>query len=190
MEILTLAGKVFALIGSVVGAIIGAYKWAYRKGLKEGRRDLTYSRDCQSLEHLYAPLLSLLLDIHISSCTLTKYGTFQQRFDHAVAIFKERRYVKSKMKGGFAALFDHGVSEPSVGIDYGPGFPISEIGEVIKKQAHLAPPELIVLYQRTSREEYERGGMADDELTAYHLELAEHIFNQHELLTNRVRFAK
>ena len=42
MEILTLAGKAFALIASVVGAIIGAYKWAYRKGLKEGRRDLTY----------------------------------------------------------------------------------------------------------------------------------------------------
>lgn len=190
IEIATLAGKFFALIGSVVGAAIAAYKWVYRKGLKEGRRDLTYSRDCQTLEQLYAPLLSLLLDIHISSCILTRYGTFGQRLEHAIGIFVERRYVKSRIKGAWVALFDRGVSDPTVGIDYGPGFPISRIGDIIKAKAHLAPPELIALYQRAFREEYERGGIADDELTTYHLELAKHIFNQHEFFTNRIRFAK
>lgn len=186
MEIATIAGKVLALIGS----IIAAYKWTYKKGVKEGRRNLTYSRDCQTLEHLYAPLVSLLLDVHMSTCTLTRYGTFSQRFKHAREIFQERRYLKSKVKGSFTALFDKGVSEPSVGIDYGPGFPITQIRDVLKKQAHLAPPELITLYQRTSREKYERGGMSDDLLSAYHLELAEHIFNQHERFTNRVRFVE
>jgi len=186
MEIATIAGKVLALCGSIAAA----YKWVYRKGVKEGRRDLTYSRDCQILENLYAPLVSLLLDVHMSSCTLTRYGTFRQRLKHAKEIFQERRYLKSKLKGSFRALFDRGVSEPSVGIDYGPSFPISQIWEVIKKQTHLAPPELITLYQRTSREKYERGGISDDLLSAYHLELAEHIFKQHERFTNRVRFVE
>jgi hypothetical protein len=90
------------------------------------------------------------------------------------------------------ALYDKGVSEPLVGIEYGPSFPISQIGEIIKKQAHLAPPELIDLYHQTVKKEYECGGTPapDDQLSACHLELAEHIFKQHERFTNRVRFVE
>ena len=190
MEIATIAGKVLALVGGITAALYKLYKWAYEKGVKEGRRDLTYSRDCQILEHLYAPLISLLLDIHMSSCTLIRYRTFWQRLKHAKEIFQERRYLKSKMKGSFQAIFDRGVSKPSVGIEYGPSFPISQIGDIIKKQAHLAPPELINLYHQTVGEKYERGGTSDDLLSAYHLELTEHIFNQHERFTNQVQFAE
>lgn len=186
MEIATLAGTALALCGSVVAA----YKWAYKKGEKEGRRDLTYSRDCMILDNLYAPLISLLIDVLMSSWTLISYRTFWQRLKHAQEVFQERRYHKSKVKRGFHALFDRGISEPSVGIEHGSSFPSSQIGQVIKEQAHLASPELISLYQRTLREEYERGGISDDLLSAYHLELAEYIFRQHEHFTNLVRFSK
>ena len=190
MEIATNAGKVLALGASIIAIGYKFYKWAYGKGVKEGRRDLTYSRDCQILENVYAPLISLLLDVHMTSCTFIRYGAFRQRIKHAAEIFQERRNLKSKMKGSFAALFDRGISKPTVGIEHGPSFPISQIGEIIKKQAHLAPPELIGLYQQTVREEYEQGNESDDLLSEYHLQLAEHIFTQHEFFASRARFTE
>jgi hypothetical protein len=178
------------IIGSIltfVTLLAGTYKWAHAKGFKEGRGQVSYARDLDSLQHLYAPLVSLFLDVHISACTLTKYPTFSQRFKHAVSVFQERRFLKSKLKRAFLALFDKGVSEPSVGTDYGSRFPTGKIEELLKRQTHLAQPALIRLYRSMSREEYERGGMSEDELSACHLEFVDHVFAEHERLANRIR---
>ncbi|SRR6266571_5824356 len=172
---------------TVAGLIAGTYKWAHTKGMKAGREKLSYARESEALEHLYAPLVSLFLDVHISSCTLTRYPTFHQRFEHALAILQERRFIKSKLKYSFLALFDKGISKPSVGIDYGPGFPTRKIGDIIKQQTHLAPLELINIYRAMSREEYECYELSEDELSACHLEFIEHVFSEHERLSKRVR---
>ncbi|HOI50895.1 MAG TPA: hypothetical protein PLN02_00830 [Azonexus sp.] len=182
-DIATIAATVLA----VVPLVAGTYKFAHAKGVKEGRRELNYARELEALQHLYAPLVSLFLDVHISSCTLTRYPTFRQRLKHAIAIFRERRYLKFKLKHAFQALFDKGTSEPSVGVDYGPGFPLSKIGGILKHQTHLAPGELISLYRTMSRDEYERIGASEDELFACHLEFLDHIFDEHRRLSERVR---
>lgn len=181
------------ILGTVVtsaGLLAGMYKWAHSKGEKEGREKLSYARELETLQHLYAPLLSLLLDLHISSCTVTRYPTFRQRFQHAFEVLQERRFFKSKLKSCFLALFDKGISEPSVGIDHGSGFPTSEVGNIIKRQTHLAPPKLVALYRIMSREEYESYGLSEDELSACHLEFVEHVFSEHERLSKRVRSGK
>lgn len=182
-DIATIIGSVLA----VATLLAGTYKWAHAKGIKEGRAQVSYSRDLESLQRLYAPLVSLFFNVHISSCTLTEYPTLRQRVKHAISVFQERRFLKSKLKGSFHALFDKGVSEPSVGVDYGSRFPTAKIEELLRQQTHLAQPVLIDRYRSMAREEYERGGMSEDKLSACHLELVDHVFAEHERLANRIR---
>jgi hypothetical protein len=184
---ITDTASIIATVFAVAGALAGTYKFAYAKGVKEARRDLNYTRELEMLQHLYAPLVSQFLDVHISSCTFTRYPTFRQRLRHALADYREKRFLKSRLKHAFRALFDKGVSEPTVGVEYGKGFPTMEIEMLLKRQAHLVPPDLISLYQRMTRDVYERGGLSEDELLPCHLDFVDHVFAEHKRLDRRVR---
>jgi len=170
---------------TALAVLVGVFRWTYNKGVKDGQRKVMYARDREALEKLYAPLVALLIGVHVSSATSVMYSTIDRRFKHAVEIFRERTYLKSKIKGFWHALFDRGVSEPSVGVEYGDSFPTSKIGETIKRSTHLASPILLALYKNAARDEIE-----GDAMSAAHLKLLDHIYNEHERLTNRLMFSK
>lgn len=172
-QIVSFGGPIVA----VLVALGGAYKWFYEV------RKQRLEKDRHILETLYGPLMSALLDVHLTSYTSTLYPTFTFRLKHALEEFAERKYLKAKFKCFFQALFDKGTSDPSGEVEFGGSFPIDKIGQILKKHTHLAPPKLLRLYSAATRSLYEEPGQ---EITAAHLSLIEHIHREHERLRKKI----
>jgi hypothetical protein len=172
--------KVVAGIVALVGGLVAALSWAYKSGLRDTARKAQYERDRNALEKLYGPLVSLFVNVHLSASTSIRYPRIGQRVQHAIAVVTERRYIKGKISGFWYALFDKGVSEPAVEVEYGDSYPTAAIGKILKDQAHLAPPRLLQLYRIVAREDFER------EMSGAHLELIDYIHDEHERLSKRL----
>jgi len=182
-RISTVIGAIVGVL-TIIGAVYGFYRWSFKRGYERAKTDGLEKRYKQQYEKIYAPLRTAFLEIQVTSSTFTAFPYLRQRIKRAFKLAKER-----KLKKSIAAIWDKGTSEPSTEIEFGPGFPLSYIRDVLTKNATIANSEIMDLYQSADRARYEsqligrRGN--DHELLSEEYELFLHIIEKYEELSKR-----
>lgn len=181
-DIVTILKGLAATI-TIVGTICTLYKWIFNKGYKKAKEEILNSHYKLQYEQIYAPLRSEVLDIQITSASLTAYPYLRQRIKRSWELLRN-----GKVKPAFQSLRDKGKSE-SHEIEFGRGFPLGKIKDVLTSNAALANPEIMNLYQRTDRAQYE-SQMTDErryenELLREEYMLFRHIIERYEELSKR-----
>lgn len=124
------------------------------------------------------------MEIQVTSAISTAFPFLRQRIRRAFRFLKEGKFKKA-----IRAISDKGVSGPSTEIEFGPGFPLSKIKDLLTQKSSLANPEIMNLYQRADRAQYESqvvGGRGyDNELLPEEYELFIHIVEKHRELSER-----
>jgi hypothetical protein len=178
-EIATVLGGL-AAIPAIIAAIYLGYRWSFNKGYKRAKNEILENHDRQQFRKIYAPLRSLLLDIQVTSASSIRYPYLPQRIKRAIRLVRNGRF-----KNSITAIVDKGISGPSAEIEFGPGFPLSKIKAILTSHAPLADPEIMDLYQRVERSQYEGGRGYENELLPEELELFDHIIDKYGELSKR-----
>lgn len=145
-------------------------------------RRLSLERDRQRLLELYRPLEALFLTVHISVSTGTASPRLRHRIGNAWNEIRSGRRSR-RVKRAWRALFDRQQSS-SAEVEYGGGFPLTGITELVRKSVRYARPELLDLISRADRSRYEEYGQVL--LTDAEYALFEHIDREYRRLSARV----
>ena len=124
-EIATTLGGVASVL-AIIAAIYAGYRWSYKKGYESAKNEILESHYRQQYEEIYAPLRAAFLEIQVTSATSTAFPFFRQRIKRAFRLLKEGKFNKA-----IKAISDKGVSGPSAEIEFGPGFPLSRIKNIL-----------------------------------------------------------
>lgn len=112
------------------------------------------------------------------------YPYLRQRAQRAWRSVRNR-----EVKRALQALWNKGESKPSAEIEFGGGFPLQEIKQILAGKEYLADSELIWAVTRADRGRYERWDSGSHPsagtMTGEDLALFEHIVEQYEELGRR-----
>ena len=173
-----------AAIATIIGAIYGGYKWSYKRGYSQAKLDISDNHYKLQYEKIYAPLRAHFLGIQVTSVESMAFPYVRQRIKRAFRLLKE-----GKVKKAISAIKDKGISGPNAEIEFGPGFPLRKIKELLAEHSHLADSEIMNLYQCADRAQYESqiaGGRGyDHELLAEEYKLFLHIMERYQELSGK-----
>lgn len=182
-DIATTIGAI-AAVPTIIAAIYAGYRWSYKKGYETAKKDILESHYKQQYEEIYAPLRAAFLEIQVTSATSAAFPFLRQRIRRAFRLLNE-----GKLRKAIRAISDKGVSGPSAEIEFGPGFPLSKIQNLLTQKSSLANPEIMNLFQRADRAQYESqivgGRDYDNELLPEEYELFIHIVEKYRELSER-----
>ncbi len=149
------------------------------------RRRQTLAHDRKRLLKLYRPLVALFLTRHVTVCTSRGAPYLRLRLQNARRELGSYQRRSVGLKRAWRALFDQQISS-SAEVEFGGDFPLSQIVELVKKEAEHADTELLSYVRRADRSRYEDAScpsMTDEEF-----ELFEHISNEHDRLRARTQW--
>ncbi|UYO41843.1 hypothetical protein KQX62_11340 [Rhodopseudomonas palustris] len=147
------------------------------------RRQRSRALDLERLIYLYRPLNALFLTRHITVCTGEASPYLRQRLENAWDELGSHGRRSRRLKRAWHALFDKQRSL-SFEVEYGGGFPLAKIIDLVRTDVRYAGPELQDLINRADRsqyEEYDRALMTNAEYALF-----EHIDREHRRLSARV----
>lgn len=147
------------------------------------RRQRSRARDRERLIHLYRPLNALFLTRHITVSTGSASPYLRHRLENAWDKLGSYGRRSRRIKRAWRALFDKQRSS-SAEVEYGGGFPLAKIIDLVRTNVRYAKPELQDLVNHADRsqyEEYDRVLMTDAEYALF-----EHIDSEHRCLSARV----
>lgn len=147
------------------------------------RRQRARARDRQCLIHLYRPLNALFLTRHITVSTGSASPHLRHRLENAWEELGSYGRRSRRIKRAWRALFDKQRSS-SAEVEYGGGFPLAKIIDLVRTNVRYAKPELQDLVNHADRsqyEEFDRALMTDAEYALF-----EHIDREHRRLSTRV----
>jgi hypothetical protein len=146
------------------------------------RWSVAEARDRLRLIHVYRPLASLFLTRHVTSSSAVLEPRFRGRVENAWAALNSYRRRTVAVKQAFRALFDRRIST-SAEVEFGGGFPLTEIVTLTRRQAKHADAKLLNLVAWADRSRYEEG--TSGLLTDAELELFDHIQDEHQRLSRK-----
>jgi hypothetical protein len=149
----------------------------------EGRRR-SLAHDRERLLNLYRPLEALFLTRHVTVCTGMASPYLRHRLETARAELGAYRRRSVGLKNAWRALFDRQISS-SAEVEFGGDFPLSQIIDLVRREAVHADADLFRLVNRADRSRYEepdRALMTDEEFALF-----EHIDAEHRRLSTRAR---
>jgi hypothetical protein len=147
------------------------------------RRQRSRARDRERLTRLYRPLSALFLTRHITVSTGSASPRLRHRLENAWEELGSYGRRSRRIKRAWRALFDKQRSS-SAEVEYGGGFPLTKIIDVVRTNVRYAKPELQDLVNHADRsqyEEFDRAVMTDAEYALF-----EHIDREHRRLSARV----
>lgn len=147
------------------------------------RRQQLRARDRECLIHLYRPLNALFLTRHITVSTGSASPHLRHRLENAWEELGSYGRRSRRIKRAWRALFDKQRSS-SAEVEYGGGFPLAKIIDLVRTNVRYAKPELQDLVNHADRsqyEEFDRALMTDAEYALF-----EHIDREHRRLSTRV----
>lgn len=178
--------KVIASSITIISAVIGLYKYAFKRGaesqINNRKKEVLQNR----YELIYVPMLSLLLDKHVTSAIAVLYPTFKKRLKRSYGLFKKKKFNK-----GYIALWDKYGKKPSAEIEWGGEFPIKELSDILESNLEWTDEKLLYLIQRIKRSYIENSHMDyyvdwshphNNSLTESEFELYNHIHDMYKRL--------
>lgn len=153
---------------------------AIGQAIERGQR--SRAQDLERLVTLYRPLASLFLTRHITGSRGIGAPYLRDRLENARSELGAHRRRTVGMKRAWQALFDKRITE-SAEIEFGGGFPLRQIIDLVKAQAEHVDTKLFDLVAWADRSQYEepdRGFLTEAEVALY-----EHIDREHRRLAKR-----
>ncbi len=139
-------------------------------------------RDTQRLINVYRPVSALFLTRRPSMAQAIVYNTFSRRLAHARREFHHYAKWPAKIRNGWRALFDRGVSA-SWAIENGSGFPIAQTIAIVEANPRDVTQELLNLVGWAEASRAEDPGCAF--LTEGEIALFLHVTRQHAVLSKQ-----
>lgn len=169
---------VWSAIGALA-ALGGVYGLGFQRGSSNARKTLNNERERNRLSEVYAPLVGLFADCHISTSTARLAPHLWHRVHFAKRFLGQKRIAEA-----FKALFDKRVLPETGGVEYGESFPLVKISTHLKGREKFADSELLDLVRSANRARHEEPRHRDL-LTTQELLLLKHIHREHVLLSRK-----
>lgn len=157
----------------------GAFSVGREFGRREMKRSLFVDRESARFREIYAPIVGMFAECHISTVQSRGAPYFRQRVRNA---WDEAR--EGRTRNALRALFDKQDGGISGEVEYGCVFPLGRILKHLSGREQFADPQLITLVKRADRAQYE-DRPDENELTDADLNLLEHIHREYVSLAKR-----
>lgn len=162
----TLFGGIMLLLGLITGAV-NLYRYAYSSGFSEAKAEFSASLLRKRYERLYAPMAALFITHHVTTARVVLAPHMKQRIGRAMKALESRNILRA-----LRALADKQQTKERAEIEYGGGFPMSQISSILKGNEALADRDLLDLVRKANRSRYEsdedENELTDEELALFH----------------------
>ena len=181
MPLFSLA-DISTVLGTVLGALTvagSAFEVGRRFGRRRARQEFAENRDLKRLNEIYAPIIGMFTECHITTSTGRGAPYLRQRLRNARDEFKDGRFKQS-----VRAVFDKQDLGTSGEVEYGNSFPLTRIIAHLRGREQYSDPELLYSVKRAARSHYEDDA-AERELTEAELKLLNFVYQEYARLSER-----
>jgi hypothetical protein len=168
-----------AAILAALTIVYAAFSAGRTFGRREMKRALANDRESARFREIYAPIVGMFAECHITTVQSRGSPYFRQRARNA---WEEMR--EGNARSALNALFDKQDSGVSGEVEYGNSFPLGRILKHLRDRERFADAKLILLVKHADRAQYE-DRPDDNQLTDSDLELLEHVYREYALLARR-----
>lgn len=181
-EVIDIKEALYIVAGfvTIFSVVVGAYKYGHKQGYKEAKSKLREKTLEKRHSLLYAPMYALFTTRHITSCQATLAPYFLMRFRNFLEQIKRRR-----IRYAFVVLFDKKKTKETAEVEFGGGFPLNEIKQIILSNVAYADEKLLNIFRQADRSRYEDPRANHYSLTEEEFALFLHIVDTYSKL-NRI----